>query len=325
MDGYVVSIENIELLKNKVRFVINITGKQIRKNNFSFKLNDFDEIWNGEIVHYNRTMHNFIVEFTLSNRFKQFKDGILKTTFKTNDKELAYYNTIYSLDYTEVYDDSIDKVEEYFDDAEEVIEQTKYTELVENEVDDADDLDENLNDSVEIDLDFVELEDFDEQQTENSTDTVDWSRNYLNIKQLNGYDDSWLSSIKPDGWTIRKTEYQGDETLDFDFTISYNGTKGTILKDFKVYITDLKGRRIFTTIYLTSTFPIPDEIDIWCDNEIHSIRLGPCFLIKDIGELVDGIRITVCFTDSLQKYIVRKTFTLNNNFWYHEELVAIPL
>lgn len=39
----------------------------------------------------------------------------------------------------------------------------------------------------------------------------------------------------------------------------------------------------------------------------------------------DGLRLTMSFKDIKQSYYVRKTYVLDEGFWYHEELFALPL
>ena len=58
----------------------------------------------------------------------------------------------------------------------------------------------------------------------------------------------------------------------------------------------------------------------------HELFIGPSFPIEKEGEIIqEGIRLTMCFKDVKQGYYVRKTYVMENNLWYHEELYAVPL
>ena len=46
---------------------------------------------------------------------------------------------------------------------------------------------------------------------------------------------------------------------------------------------------------------------------------------KEDEIIEEGIRLTMCFKDVKQGYYVRKTYVMENNLWYHEELYAVPL
>lgn len=58
----------------------------------------------------------------------------------------------------------------------------------------------------------------------------------------------------------------------------------------------------------------------------HELFIGPVFPIKKEDEIIEeGIRLTMCFKDVKQGYYVRKTYVMENNLWYHEELYVVPL
>ena len=46
---------------------------------------------------------------------------------------------------------------------------------------------------------------------------------------------------------------------------------------------------------------------------------------KEDEIIQEGIRLTMRFKDVKQGYYVRKTYVMENNLWYHEELYAVPL
>lgn len=348
MDYASVKIERIRLNRSKAVFTISI-NEHVKYEQLSFKLNDFDEIWDGRIIIPENSLGEYIdstitVDFTLSKRFKEFKDGILKTSIRINNKDIVCYNVIYALNYTEVYDGSIEKIEEYFDEVEEAYEQIEFNNIDEKEVDEFEYEDEDLIDSDEtvdfslfdyIDDDLIhndeeDLIDFsifdDEEDLEGDveSDNTDEREEMQKLVQTNGYDASWIDfEITP--WKVEYNVYQGNKTLSVNFEIKYFGKVGNILNDFKVYITNLKSERITTSIYLSNTMPTPSEIDIWYDNKDHIIELAPSFLVKEIGDIADGIKFTISFIDSLKKYRVRKTYTLIDDIWWHEELIAIPL
>ena len=50
------------------------------------------------------------------------------------------------------------------------------------------------------------------------------------------------------------------------------------------------------------------------------------YIIKKEDEIIEeGIRLTMCFKDIKQGYYVRKTYVMENDLWYHEELYVVPL
>lgn len=78
--------------------------------------------------------------------------------------------------------------------------------------------------------------------------------------------------------------------------------------------------------YLTRNGKLPNRIDIWMDGKKHELFIGPVFPIKKEDEIIEeGIRLTMCFKDIKQGYYVRKTYVMENDLWYHEELYAVPL
>ena len=111
-----------------------------------------------------------------------------------------------------------------------------------------------------------------------------------------------------------------------EFILSYEGVHANILDDIKFYITTVRGAVIYSDGYLTRNGKLPDRIDIWMDGKKHELFIGPVFPIKKEDEIIEeGIRLTMCFKDVKQGYYVRKTYVMENNLWYHEELYAVPL
>lgn len=341
MEYIKVDILMIELDSNFVTIQFSVSSaRKLRYRDFKFFLNDFDDISIGKIVMDNHKMYDNIdnviyVDFEITERFEMFKDGILKIIISSETHKDILYYTIYSLENTELYDGDIHEIEDYFQDCNYTDEISKNAELeiksnqinekiteVENfekeKISFEDDSFEEINEFDLWDIDFSEYDD-------EILEVVEEDEENLNVRQLNEYNDAWLNYIRPSYWVVQKSGSKDEETLDVDFTISYEGITGTILKDFKVYITDINGNKFFADLYFSNTCLFPGELDIWADGETHCIRIAPCFYTSRIGKLRDGTRFTVCFTDVLQKYIVRKTFTMINEIWKYEELVAISL
>lgn len=146
---------------------------------------------------------------------------------------------------------------------------------------------------------------------------------YYNIKELNGYDDTWLSISLTD-WKMSYTS--NTNNLFAEFELSYVTNYGNILNDLEIYITTNTGSHYKPTGYLTRNGEVPNKIDIWFDGKAHVLKIGPSFSIKRTDSIIeDGLRLTMVFKDVKQSYLVRKTFVAENNVWYHEELFAISL
>lgn len=63
----------------------------------------------------------------------------------------------------------------------------------------------------------------------------------------------------------------------------------------------------------------------WMEKK-RELFIGPSFPIEKEDEIIqEGIRLTMYFKDVKQGYYVRKTYVMENNLWYHEELYAVPL
>lgn len=146
---------------------------------------------------------------------------------------------------------------------------------------------------------------------------------YYNIKDLNGYDDTWLDITLTD-WKLDFTS--NSDNLFAEFKLRYKSNYGNILNDLEFYITSNTGAHYRPTGYLTRDGELPSKIDIWFDGKEHELKIGPTFSIKHTDSIIeDGLRLTMVFKDIKQSYLVRKTYVLEDNLWYHEELFAILL
>lgn len=145
--------------------------------------------------------------------------------------------------------------------------------------------------------------------------------NYL--YNTNGYLYDWLT-ISLDQW---KLDYTSDgKELFAEFILTYHETEGNVLDGVEFYITTKRGSIIYSDGYLKRDGCVPKKIDIWMDDQIHKLFIGPVFPIKKGDELIEReIRLTMCFKDIKQGYYVRKTYVMKSNMWYHEELYAVPL
>ena len=156
-----------------------------------------------------------------------------------------------------------------------------------------------------------------EQSVSTSTNSND------NIRDLNGYDDSWLDITLTD-WKIQFSSNSDD--LFAEFKLRYKSNYGNILNDLEFYITTNTGSQYKKIGYLTRNGEVPSKIDIWSDGKEHILKIGPTFSIKHTDSIIeDGLRLTMVFKDIKQSYLVRKTYVAENNVWFHEELFAIPL
>ena len=111
-----INLQSIKVIKNSVEIVLDIETD----DNFKVKtlLNDFDEVNNGELISKNSSdsICYYKFQYELTDRFKQFHDGILKVIIQGTNNERVLYFTIYSLNMWERYTDDIKKVESYFND-----------------------------------------------------------------------------------------------------------------------------------------------------------------------------------------------------------------
>lgn len=301
-----INIQSIEVVKKYVEIVLDIeTDKNLKVETL---LNDFDEANNGEII--SKTSRNFICcykfRYELTERFEQFHDGILKVIIQGTNNERVLYFTIYSLNMWERYTDDIKKVESYFND-------------INNDID----IIPIENEDTLLDGNFdKETDETDFDYEENQVDTIEQdSPNYL--YETNSYSFSWLS-IQLSQWSLDYTS--NNNQLFAEFILSYEEEHANILDDVKFYITTLRGAVIYSDGYLTRDGKLPDRIDIWMDEKKHELFIGPVFPIKKEDEIIEeGIRLTMCFKDIKQGYYVRKTYVMENDLWYHEELYAVPL
>ncbi|WP_341458798.1 DNA-directed RNA polymerase subunit alpha C-terminal domain-containing protein [Thomasclavelia spiroformis] len=146
---------------------------------------------------------------------------------------------------------------------------------------------------------------------------------YYNIKDLNGYDDTWLDITLTD-WKLNFTS--NSDNLFAELKLRYKSNYGNILNDLEFYITTNSGSHYKRTGYLNRDGEVPNKIDIWFDGKEHELKIGPTFSIKHTDSIIeDGLRLTMMFKDIKQSYLVRKTYVAEDNLWYHEELFAIPL
>lgn len=144
----------------------------------------------------------------------------------------------------------------------------------------------------------------------------------FNKKDLNGYNDEWIDIKLAD----KKLDIQStDSKLIFEFIFTYKGVCGNILTDFDFYITTNSGLKIKSIGYSNDVGEIPNKLDIWYDCKEHVIKIVPIFFVENQQIIEDGVKLTVVFKDVKQSYLVRKTFTVENNEWSKEELFAIQL
>ena len=335
------NIISIKVVDDFVEIILNI--KTRKTSEIKVLLNDFDEVIDGNLVDDDVSESYFYrYRFELTDRFHQFHDGILKIIFGKTKKNILYY-TIYSLKMWEEYTDDIDKIESYFCDLEDCTDFSS---------DSSDDSDYDINhDDEDIDVGYIIEQligndnnqndeiDGDNQEDEEIENTVTENVN-LNEGQLeemennkpkpkylyntNGYLHTWLS-ISLDEWSLQYTS--NSDSLCAEFILTYQENQGNVLNDLEFYITTKKGSIIYDDGYLTRDGPVPKRIDIWMDDESHRLIIGPSFssLKKDDERIQEGIRLTMCFKDVKQGYYVRKTYVMECNMWYHEELYAVPL
>ena len=294
-----IKLYSIEIIENYVEIIL--ISKSYSNVKFKVLLNDFDEVNNGELIDcdFLNNEYHIKLHFELTERFKQFHDGILKIIIQGTSNQSLYY-TIYSLDMWEKYNDDINKVESYFN---------------------------NLDD----DIDFISIgyENDDIPEFDRMVMGINGNQNEIvetdkprYLYDLNGYSNIWLS-IKLDQWSL---DYSTSDQLFAEFVLTYKENQANVLKDVNFYITTNRGSIIYSDGYLTRDGKVPDKIDIWMDGLKHVIYIGPCFPISKGDELIqEGIRLTMCFKDIKQGYYVRKTYIMESDMWYHEELYAVPL
>lgn len=294
-----IKLYSIEIIENYVEIIL--ISKSYSNVKFKVLLNDFDEVNNGELIDcdFLNNEYHIKLHFELTERFKQFHDGILKIIIQGTSNQSLYY-TIYSLDMWEKYNDDINKVESYFNN-----------------------LDDDI-DFISIGYENDDIPEFDRMVmgiNENQNEIVETDKpRYL--YDLNGYSNIWLS-IKLDQWSL---DYSTSDQLFAEFVLTYKENQANVLKDVNFYITTNRGSIIYSDGYLTRDGKVPDKIDIWMDGLKHVIYIGPCFPISKGDELIqEGIRLTMCFKDIKQGYYVRKTYIMESDMWYHEELYAVPL
>lgn len=186
----------------------------------------------------------------------------------------------------------------------------------------------------DFDLDeiFVNRQETENQVINNNSDnsvsveqsvSTSTTNSYYNIRELNGYDDTWLDITLTD-WKIQFSSNSDD--LFAEFKLRYKSNYGNILNDLEFYITTNTGSHYKKTGYLTRDGEVPSKIDIWFDGKEHILKIGPTFSIKHTDPIIeDGLRLTMVFKDIKQSYLVRKTYVAENNVWFHEEIFAIPL
>lgn len=264
-------------------------------------MNDFDEVNNGELIDCDFLNNEYRIKlhFELTERFKQFHDGILKIIVQGTSNQSLYY-TIYSLDMWEKYNDDINKVESYFNN-----------------------LDDDI-DFISIGYENDDIPEFDRMVmgiNESQNEVIETDKPRF-LYDLNGYSNTWLS-MKLDDWSL---DYTTNDKLFAEFVLTYKENQANFLKDVNFYITTNRGSIIYFDGYLTRDGKVPDKIDIWMDGLKHVLYIGPCFPISKGDELIqEGIRLTMCFKDIKQGYYVRKTYIMESDMWYHEELYAVPL
>ncbi len=101
-----------------------VDTKSNKKRVFVAKLNDFDEVGTGQLVETKKKKvgYTYLFRFELTERFDAFHDGLLKLIIadpRFHLPQQTLYFIIYSLDMFEEYDDDKERVESYFNDAEE--------------------------------------------------------------------------------------------------------------------------------------------------------------------------------------------------------------
>lgn len=294
-----IKLYSIEIIENYVEIIL--TSKSYSNVKFKALLNDFDEVNNGELIDCDFLNNEYRIKlhFELTERFKQFHDGILKIIVQGTSNQSLYY-TIYSLDMWEKYNDDINKVESYFNN-----------------------LDDDI-DFISIGYENDDIPEFDRMVmgiNESQNEVIETDKPRF-LYDLNGYSNTWLS-MKLDDWSL---DYTTNDKLFAEFVLTYKENQANFLKDVNFYITTNRGSIIYFDGYLTRDGKVPDKIDIWMDGLKHVLYIGPCFPISKGDELIqEGIRLTMCFKDIKQGYYVRKTYIMESDMWYHEELYAVPL